>query len=172
MSDIADIALRKISIDFTRLIDKLKTDSEAMHSRHAAEGMLRSGATIAWEVENCKGAFHSLRDICNRHVQPLIDESIVLSESSLLNFKAKISDSFLELNSEAFETMTKSCNHSSKPQLREEFMPEINNEMIITRTEVNLFIDEKVLFKRNRGIRGATKSAIGWLSKIFTSGTG
>ena len=65
MDNLEDIAVKRISIELERLIEKVRGDSKAMHSLHASKGLVRSGATIAAEVEIGKNAFFSFRDTTN-----------------------------------------------------------------------------------------------------------
>jgi hypothetical protein len=170
MTSLDEIALQRISIEFDRLRETVRKDSIAMHRLHAAKGSLRSGQTIAAEIDNGKNAFHSLRDSCINQIRIISEETVVLAEPTIIGLKSSISCMFTELYGITFETMTKSCELSSKPDLRDRYMPEIENEMNSALSEVKLFIDERVIAKRNRGIKGVSKSLLGWVSKLFTSG--
>lgn len=169
MASLEEISLNKISIDLERLVEKYNGDIEAMKRLHAAQGKLRSGATIIATINSSKNAFISLRDICIKHLQSLVDDSVVLTETSIQNVKSKISGMFLQLYGTTFEAMTKSTAIASKPDLRDRYMPDIEKEKENTLSEVAMFIDGGVISKRNKGIKGVIKTAVGGLSKLFGS---
>ncbi len=125
MDDLRNITIERIAIEFERLKEKVRGDSKAMHGLHASKGLVRSGATVAAEVEIGKNAFFSLRDVCIQQLRVMSDEAVILTDASVSKVKTSISSMFTELYGVTFETMTKSCELSTKPQLREEFMPEM-----------------------------------------------
>jgi hypothetical protein len=170
MTSLDKIALQRISIEFERLREETQNDSVAMHKLHAAKGKLGSGQTITEEIKNGKNAFCSLRDLCINQIGIVTNETLVLPETTIADMKSSISSIFVELYGVTFETMTKSCKLAGKPDLRDRYMPEIEKEMSTALSEVKLFIDERVIVKRNRGIKGVSNMLFGWFSKIFTSG--
>ena len=169
MENLESIATKKIEIELVRLKESFQKDLEAMISLHAAKGLVRSGATIQSTIDLSKGIFFSFRDICNNIIQDTIDNSVFVSESSSNEIKSTISNMFLQLYGETFSAMTKYTKLASKPDLRDRFMPEIEKEKENTLSEVTMFIDARLIAKRNRGIKGAIKSITGVLSKLFGS---
>ena len=172
MKDLGLITIERIQIELGRLKERIQTDSREMHNTHSQKGLLRSGATIKAQIRISQDAFFELRDICIKHLRVMADEAFFLNEASVSNVKSSISEMFSELNDLTFETMTKSCELSSKPELRERCMPEVDNESASTLSEVNLFIDERIISRRNRGIKGVIGSLFSAVKKLFTSGTG
>lgn len=169
MSSLEEIALKKSAIDLERLVESYKGEFEAMKRLHAAQGKLRSSATITATIDSSKGVFTLFRDICMKHLQSLIDDTIVLTEPSIKNVKSSISDMFLDAYATTFEVMTKSTKIAGRPELRDRFMPDIEKEKKTTLSEVLMFIDAGVISKRNKGIKGVIKSAVGSLSKLLGS---
>lgn len=171
MNDLSDITIQRIKIELGRLKEKVQEDSKAMHNMHTAKGKLRSGATIVAEIEIGKNAFKSFRDICIQNLQVMSDEAVFLTEASVSKVTTSISEMYIELHGSTFENMTKSCELSSKPELRERYMPEIQNEMNNTLSEVKLFIDERIISKRNQGIKGVFKTIFGGIKKLLLPGS-
>ena len=165
MNDLGDITIERIRIELGRLKEKVREDSKAMHNMHAANMKLRSGATIDAEIEIGKNAFKSFRDTCIQKLQVMSDEAVYLTEASVSKVKTSISEMYTELHGLTYENMTKSCELSSKPELRDKYMPKIENEMDNTQSEVILFIDERIISKRNQGIRGVFKTIFGGIKK-------
>ncbi|GJM04716.1 MAG: hypothetical protein DHS20C09_07070 [marine bacterium B5-7] len=172
MDDLGDISIERLYIELERLKEKVRGDSKAMHNLHASKGLIRSGQTIAAEVENGKSAFFAFRDTCIQQLQVMSDEAVILTEASVTKVKTSISNMFTELYSVTFETMTKSCELSTKPELLETFMPQIENEMNNTLIEVNLFISERVIAKRNKSIKNIFKTIFGGIKKLLMPGAG
>ena len=171
MNDLGDITIERIKIEFGRLEEKIRENSKAMHNKHAAIGKLRSGQTIVAEIENCKIAFKEFRDICIQKLKIMSDEAVFLTEGAVSKVKTSISKMYNELHGITFETMTKSCELSSKPELRDRYMPDIEKEMNNTLSEVNLFIDERIISKRNQGIKDAFKTIFGGIKKLLIPGS-
>lgn len=169
MENLENIAAKKLEIEVERLKESFQKDLEAMISLHASKGLVRSGATIQATIDLSKRLFFSFRDICNNVIQDTIDGSVFVSESSANEIKSSISNMFLQLYGETFSAMTKYTKLASKPDLRDRFMPEIEKERKNTLSEVTMFIDARLITKRNKGIKGAIKSFTGILSKLFGS---
>ena len=150
-------------------MESYRGEFEALKRTHAAQGKLKSGATIIATIESSKKAFMSLRDICIKNLQNLVDDSVVLTETSIQKVKSEISGKFIELYGVTFEIMTKSTSIAGKPDLRDRYMPDIEKEKDNTLKEVTMFIDGGVISKRNKGIKGIAKAAFGGLSKLFGS---
>ena len=129
MTSLDKIALQRISIEFQRLQEKVQRNSTAMHKIHAAKGKLGSGQTITEEIENGKNAFSALRDSCVHQIEIVTDGNLVLAEPTISDLKSEISSIFFELYGVTFQTMSKSCQLSGKPGLRDRYMPEIDKEM-------------------------------------------
>ena len=165
MNDLCDITIQRLKIELGRLKEKVQENSKAMHNMHAAKGILRSGATIAAEIEIGRNAFKSFRDICIQNLQVMSDEAVFLTGVSISRITTSISEMYTELHGSIFENMTKSCEHSSKPELRERYMPEIENEMNNTLSEIKLFIDERIISKGNQGAITMLKLFVSHCSK-------
>ena len=169
MDSLEKIAAKKLEIEFERLKESFQKDLDAMISLHASKGLVRSGATIQATIDLSKGVFFKFRDVCNKVIEETIESSVFVSELSKNELKSFISNLFVQLYGETFSAMTKYTKLASKPNLRDRFMPEIDKEKENTLSEVYLFIDAKLITKRNKGIKGLIKGFTGIFTKIFGS---
>ena len=172
MDNLETIAVKKLEIEIERIKEDFQKDLNAMINLHASKGLVRSGNTIQATIDLSKGVFFNFRDICKNVILDTIDNSVFISESSANEFKSSISEMFLQLYGETFGAMTKYTELASKTNLRDRFMPEIEKEKENTLLEVTMFIDTRLITKRNKGIKGLIKSIIGSLSKLFGSPAG
>lgn len=169
MKTLEDIAIEQIGIERGRLLDSYRQDIEAMKRLHAAQGKLKSGATIKATIESSKNLYRQFRDLSISKVKIAIDDSIIFPEASVQKLKGAIESMSSQMHGNIYAIMADICKLAGKPELCERLMPEIMTEKEETLSEIYLQIDSGVISKRNKGVKGIVKSLFGWVSKAFGS---
>ncbi|MCR8923791.1 hypothetical protein NO559_13500 [Dasania sp. GY-MA-18] len=107
MDNLEDIAEKKIQNGLKRILSKLDSEYEMMLRRHAADGLLRSGNTIKKTMDLTVSSAEALRDLMIDQFQWVIQESVVVTKSTIEALENIASDNFEQIYSTGQEFLNK-----------------------------------------------------------------
>lgn len=167
MSKFIDVSDQRLDGYLERLLDELDLSYEAMISKHAAEGVLKSGGTIKRTMELVSVGADKLKSFLIEQAAWVIDKSVYVPVSignELIDMSEKHFESYIEQSAQYLQQAAKVA---GKPELFERLFPDVEAYTRRCLKEANLEVMALVLENRSSGIKGIAKYIFSMAYKLW-----